>query len=276
MASSSTVTCTITALYSYPVKSCRGTSLDTANVSSAGIEGDRQLLVVKDEKFINQVRLPKLATVATRRVDAGTIEFGLDTGDALVHDVTDDGVESTIDFYGNEVAVVDQGDELAEFVSRAIGSGVRIAALKGSFRRSVPLEEFALVDGTDQSRFVDVAPVLVTNTSSLADLNSRLEVSVPMQRFRPNIVIEGLGAFGEDDVSALEGDGWRLLRATHCERCAVTCTDQKTGERSSEPLATLASYRRRENGYAGGVMFGAYMAVQGSATIRVGDTLTVA
>ena len=66
-----------------------------------------------------------------------------------------------------------------------------------------------------------------------------------------------------------------LLRATHCERCAVTCTDQETGQRSKEPLATLASYRRRENGYAGGVMFGAYMAVEGSATIRIGDELRV-
>ena len=74
---------------------------------------------------------------------------------------------------------------------------------------------------------------------------------------------------------AREGDGWQLVRATHCERCAVTCTDQETGERAREPLATLKSYRQRENGYAGGVMFGAYMGVTGQGSVQVGDRLTV-
>ena len=172
--------------------------------------------------------------------------------------------------------MVDQGERLAEFLSEAVGTAVRVASLRNAFRRQVPLEEFALVDGTQQDRFVDVAPVLVTNEASLADLNGRLETPVPMERFRPNVVVAGLPAFGEDQVAALAGaDGFKLLRATHCERCAATCTDQRTGERTKEPLATLASYRRRPNGYAGGVLFGAYMALEGSATVRVGDQLSV-
>ncbi len=268
--------CTVTALYSYPVKSCRGTQMATAHLSPFGLEGDRQLLIVRDGKFTNQARLPALATVATQRVDATTIAFSFDGGAELVHEITSQGGESVVEFYGNQVDIVDQGDALASYVSAGVGADVRVASLKDTFRRAVPLEEFALVDGTDQSRFVDVAPILVTNEASLADLNSRLEVAVPMDRFRPNVVIEGLDAYAEDEVTALEGDGFRLLRATHCERCAVTCTDQKTGDRAKEPLATLASYRKRENGYAGGVMFGAYMAVEGSATVRVGATLTVA
>ncbi len=267
--------CTIVGLYSYPVKSCRGTRMDEVELSPQGIAGDRQLVILKDGSFTNQARLPKLATVATRRIDDSTIEFSHDTTSPLTHQLVD-GAESSIDFYGNEVAVIDQGDELAGFLSAAIGTDVRVARLKEIFQRSVPLEEFAIIDGIDQSRFVDVAPILLTNEASLADLNGRLEDGVPMERFRPNIVIEGLDAFAEDEVIALEGDGWRLVRATHCERCAVTCTDHLTGERAREPLATLKSYRHRENGYAGGVLFGAYMGVEGSATIRVGDTLTAA
>ncbi len=270
------VTCTVVGLYTYPVKSCRGTPMDGVELSPQGIEGDRQLMILKDGKFTNQARLPKLATVGTRRIDATTVAFSQDDAASVVHEITGVGDEIVIDFYGNQVAVIDQGDELAGFVSAVIGADVRVAGLKETFSRSVPLEEFAVIDGIDQSRFVDVAPILVTNTASLADLNNRLEVSVPMERFRPNIVIEGVEAFGEDNVSALQGDGWRLVRATHCERCAVTCTDQLTGERSSEPLATLKSYRKREGGYAGGVMFGAYMGVEGSASVRVGDTLTLA
>ena len=97
-----------------------------------------------------------------------------------------------------------------------------------------------------------------------------------MNRFRPNVVVSDLEAFEEDDLGALEASDLRLVRATHCERCQVTCTDQQTGERQAEPFVTLKSYRHRENGYAGGVMFGAYMGVSGDGVLRVGDTLNVA
>ncbi|MEM7018648.1 MAG: MOSC N-terminal beta barrel domain-containing protein [Pseudomonadota bacterium] len=267
--------CKITALYSYPVKSCRGTAVESATISPTGIEGDRQLMIIRDGKFTNQARLPKLATVATRRLDETAIAFDNIDNASLAHTISDEGEEINIKFYGNPVAVIDQGDALANWVSNAIGTEVRVAALKSTFCRAVPLEEFAIVDGIDQSRFVDVAPILVTNEASLDDLNARLDTPVPMNRFRPNIVIEGLDAFGEDSVVTLHKDGFKLVRATHCERCAVTCTDQETGERKAEPLATLRSYRHREEGYAGGVMFGAYMGVEGTATLRVGDVLAV-
>lgn len=267
--------CVVTAVYNYPVKSCRGTSVPAAGISPLGIAGDRQLMILKAGQFMNQARLPKLATVATRRIDDQTIELDA-AGRTLAHAISAGGAEVVVDFYGNNIPVVDQGDDLAELISAAADAEVRVVALKEeTFRRAVPLDEFALVDGTEQSRFVDVAPVLVTNVASLEDLNGRLTDPVPMNRFRPNVVVEGLDAFEEDAVTALEGDGWQLLRATHCERCAVTCTDQETGERASEPLATLKSYRHRDNGYAGGVMFGAYMAVTGEGTISVGDELRV-
>ncbi|MEM9405565.1 MAG: MOSC N-terminal beta barrel domain-containing protein [Acidobacteriota bacterium] len=266
--------CKVTALYSYPVKSCRGTRVDEARLTPGGLEGDRQLLVVHEGKASSQIRLPRLATVEPRRIDASTIELHLDDGTRLLHEVTDQGALSTVEYYGDTISVIDQGDEIARLLSDAVGKEVRAACLENPFPRSLPLEEFALLDGKDQSRFVDAAPILLTNVASLTDLNSRLDEPVPMDRFRANVVVEGLHAYGEDEVTSLEGDGFRLLRATYCERCAITSTDQKTGERSKEPLATLASYRRRPNGYAGGVLFGAYMAVEGAAKIRVGDELS--
>ena len=96
-----------------------------------------------------------------------------------------------------------------------------------------------------------------------------------MNRFRPNVVVEGLDAFAEDSVMSLENGELKLIRATYCERCAITCTDQETGERNNEPINTLKTYRHREDGYAGGVMFGSYMGVEGSAMLSVGDTLTI-
>ncbi|MDE0178692.1 MAG: MOSC domain-containing protein [Gammaproteobacteria bacterium] len=267
--------CTVAALYTYPVKSCRGTVVESARISPTGFEGDRQLMVLAQGRFVNQVRLPKLATVATRRIGPTAIAFHTVGGAPFVHSVTADGARSTVPYYGNSVPVVDQGDAVAAWLSEAVGAELRVAALEATFRRSVPLDEFAVVDGIDQSRFVDVAPILMTNEASLADLNARLDTPVPMNRFRPNIVIDGLDAFAEDSVSEMRHGKVRLVRATHCERCAVTCTDQETGQRSPEPLRTLRSYRHRDNGYAGGVLFGAYMGVEGTATIRVGDTFAV-
>ena len=267
--------CTVTALYTYPVKSCRGTAVEAATISATGVEGDRQLIVLAQGKPVNQARLPKLATVGVRRINPTKIALHTAGGASFVHPVTADGAGSTVPYYGNRVPVIDQGEAIAAWISRAVGTDLRVAALQSTFRRSVPLEEFAVVDGIDQSRFVDVAPILVTNEASLADLNARLDSPIPMNRFRPNVVIDGLDAFAEDSVPELHHDGLRLVRATHCERCAVTCTDQETGHRDAEPLQTLRSYRHREDGYAGGVMFGAYMGVEGSATIRVGDSLTV-
>ena len=249
--------------------------MDSVNISPTGIEGDRQLMIIKDGKFVNQKRLPKLATVSTRRISESIIEFDSQETEAITHEIHSAGEELIIDFYTNLVPVIDQGDAIANWISEVIGNDVRVVALKSTFTRTVPLDEFALVDGIDQSRFVDVAPILVTNVASLEDLNSRLEQSIPMNRFRPNVVIEGLEAFAEDSVNSLESGDLKLVRATYCERCAITCTDQETGERNNEPINTLKSYRHRENGYAGGVMFGTYMGVEGTASLKVGDTLTI-
>ena len=249
--------------------------MDSVSISPTGIEGDRQLMIIKDGKFVNQKRLPKLATVSTRRISESTIEFDSQETEAITHEKQSTGEELTIDFYTNLVPVIDQGDAIASWISEVIDNDVRVVALKSTFTRTVPLDEFALVDGIDQSRFVDVAPILVTNVASLEDLNSRLEQSIPMNRFRPNVVIEGLEAFAEDSVISLESGDLKLVRATYCERCAITCTDQETGERNNEPINTLKTYRHRENGYAGGVMFGTYMGVEGTASLKVGDTLTI-
>ncbi|MEM7097808.1 MAG: MOSC domain-containing protein [Pseudomonadota bacterium] len=266
--------CKITGIYSYPVKSCRASSMESAEISPTGIEGDRQLMLLYNGKFTNQAFIANLAKVETQRLGPLSIRFG-NQENSLDHQISDQGEEHLVDFYGNQVAVLDQGDVASDWVSNIAGKEVRVVALKETFKRQVPLEEFAVVHDKDQSRFVDVAPILVTNEASLADLNARLQSPVPMNRFRPNIVIEGLDAFAEDQVIELQGATISLVRATHCERCAVTCTDQETGARASEPLSTLKAYRHREGGYAGGVMFGAYMAVNGQGTIRVGDTFTV-
>jgi uncharacterized protein len=121
--------------------------------------------------------------------------------------------------------------------------------------------------------FHDDSPVLIISESSLEELNRRLAVSLPMNRFRPNIVVR--------DATPFDEDGWRQimigdasLRAIKaCERCVTTTIDQATGVPCGpEPIATLAKFRRT----AQGVAFGQYYRPeQAAATIRVGDAVNV-
>ena len=131
------------------------------------------------------------------------------------------------------------------------------------------------LNGLNHTGFVDLAPVLLTSESSLADLNNRLPSPIPIARFRPNIVVRGLAAWAEDDISEYRSDTIILQRKAHCERCAVTCTDQLTGERSGEPLRSLKSFRKTNEAYSSGILFGEYMSIIGQGRLQVGDILSI-
>jgi uncharacterized protein len=114
--------------------------------------------------------------------------------------------------------------------------------------------------------------VLAIGEASLAALNERLAAHVPMDRFRPNVVLSGCEAFAEDTWTqvALGAVQFRAPRA--CDRCVIVNTDQRTTERSKEPLATLAKFRRTERG---GVPFGRYLIPDTTGKVRVGDEVMV-
>lgn len=122
-----------------------------------------------------------------------------------------------------------------------------------------------------QVAFADGFPFLLISEASLGDLNRRLETPLPMNRFRPNLVIAGVEAFGEDQLGGFEIGGMRFRTVKPCDRCIVTTTDQETGERGVEPLRTLATYRRSN----GKVLFGQNVVHTGTGRLRVGDPLLV-
>ena len=168
------------------------------------------------------------------------------------------------------------GDEVAAWLSEAFNSTVRLARAEEAFDWFLPLKEFGNVHGQKQTKFIDAAPVLLTNQSSLEDLNQRMDESLPMNRFRPNIVVSDLKAYSEDDLPTFKFPQLTLNRVTVCDRCIVTTTNQDTGERAKEPLRTLSKYRKRKNDYAGGIMFGIYLTPDGDGKITVGDVLAEA
>ena len=166
---------------------------------------------------------------------------------------------------------VDQGDDVAKWFSAATGQDVRLVIMGEAVDWFLPLPEFASVHGHKQAKFVDAAPILLTNENSLLDLNQRLTKAVPMQRFRANIVVSGLDAYQEDQQQNYRTRDIVLTRVTVCERCIVTTMDQQDGSMTKEPLNTLSKYRKRDNDYAGGIIFGSYLTTADTGRLNIGD-----
>ncbi|MFT6286545.1 MAG: hypothetical protein ACJA09_001295 [Alcanivorax sp.] len=246
-----------------------------AELSELGIEGDRQLMILRDGTFVNQKQLPQLARIGVFRLSASEIEFSAEGHPAHRHQVESTGKRSEADLYGSQIAVIHQGRALADWLSKVTGESLELVAAAHVFSRNLSQAVLAGLDGLNHTGFVDLAPVLLTSESSLADLNSRLPSPISVARFRPNIVVRGLDAWAEDDIPEYRSGEIALRRQAHCERCAVTCTDQLTGERSGEPLRSLKSFRKTEDGYSSGILFGEYLSIIGQGTLTVGDRLSI-
>jgi uncharacterized protein YcbX len=233
---------TISSLHVYPVKSCRGVSLDEASITAAGLEFDREWMVVSPAgRFITQREEPRLARIATRLADGGLLlsaEGG--TSVTVPWDVRGTAVEVTV--WRDRCRAFDQGEAVARWLADFLGRPVRLVRFDPEHRRASDASWTGGVDAL--SRFSDGFALLAISRASLEDLNSRLPEPLPMDRFRPNLVLDGLPPYGEDALGDLVAGGVRLRRVKPCTRCAITTTNQVTGAvEGDEPLRTLKSYR---------------------------------
>jgi uncharacterized protein YcbX len=123
----------------------------------------------------------------------------------------------------------------------------------------------------EQVSFADGFPFLLISDASLADLNQRLEQPVPMNRFRPNLVVSGCEAFAEDGWQSIRigSIGFRVVKP--CDRCVITTVDQTQGIRGKEPLLTLAQYRR----WDGKIWFGQNLIHEQLGMLKVGDSVEI-
>jgi len=269
-------TATIKKITIYPIKGCRGYDLNTSGITGMGLAGDREFTILRDQQRAGQKQVPELIHLSAEPMPgSGRLKLGYPGRPDFELDPKLGINADAITVYTMQVPVIDMGDEVANWLSTSFGVPVRLARVQAAVDWLLPLDEFAPVNGKKQSKFVDAAPILLTSLDSLQDLNARLEVAVPMNRFRANIVIEGLAPYQEDDITRFNFPGTSLGRVTVCERCIVTTTDQDTGVRAKEPLRTLSKYRKRKQHYAGGIMFGMYLVPETTGIISVGDPLTL-
>ncbi|MCU0898471.1 MAG: MOSC N-terminal beta barrel domain-containing protein [Burkholderiales bacterium] len=256
----------VASLFTYPIKSCAGIALLRAKVGEAGLERDRLWMVVDGHgEFLSQREAPRMALIGTGiRLNELRIRAPGMLGIDLPIDVEEDepDVVRKVSVWNDVVDAVDEGDYVAAWFTGFLGRTARLAKFHPHSRRLVNRRRTGGVEVAH--RFADSAPLLVTSAASLDDLNLRLEgagaKAVPMDRFRPNLVLAGVDAYAEDRIDTLAIGGLVLKALKPCARCEIPCTDQETGEVAPEPLATLATYRADPRA-DGGVTFGTYFIV---------------
>jgi len=265
----------ITALNVYPIKGCRGIGLESARVTAAGFEHDREWLITRpDGRFMTQREEPRLALIEPSFVHGeDTLRLRIPGGAELNVSPAEPAREVEVTCWKDRCAAFDAGDAAAEFLSGYLGSPVRLVRFDARRKRPSNAQWTPGVEALNQ--FSDGFPWLLASEASLEDLNSRLQRKLPMNRFRPNIVVSGLAPFGEDLLHEVTAGPVRLRRAKPCTRCIVTTTDQETGTRDgTEPLQTLRQFRFDRE--LKGVVFGQNMIlIDGAgAQLRVGQELT--
>ncbi|MDO8594190.1 MAG: MOSC domain-containing protein [bacterium] len=277
-------------LFVYPIKSCGGISLGELQLTPAGPVWDR-MFVLTDENgvFLSQRTAPRMCLIHTDVGDnpngpPGSVavfveapgmprEFiPLSLGEFFRSGDAGAFRERSITIHKDTCGGIDLGDHYAEWFTKFLGTPCRLVRQVSRIPRNRKIS--ALANREIKVSFADGYPLLVLSEASLADLNARIVArggkALPMNRFRPNIVLTDCEPYAEDAL-----DMWGVRHAAiqtvkPCVRCVITVTDQHTAERGKEPLATLSTYRKNGDG---GVIFGMNCIVEEVGVVRVGDSI---
>jgi len=255
-------------LWIYPVKSLAGIAVDSFLLDDFGPVGDRRWMIVdEDRNFVTQRSHPELARIKPAFAE-GELTIAI-PGEGCFP--LKPGEESLRALVWRDWVKAQVGESAAnEALSRFVGKPLRLVYMPDdSFRRV----DAGRVLEIRRVSFADGFPLLITNVSSLQELNGRLDSPVEMRRFRPNIVVEGAAPWAEDGWQELLAGSVRLSLVKPCSRCVMTTVDPDTGVKDAavQPLRTLSGYRRTDEG----VIFGMNAIHESSGTIRVGDSVTV-
>lgn len=264
-------------IHVHPVKAFRGQAPREAVVEPWGLAGDRRWTLVDDGgKVVTQREQPRLALAAAELLPGGGVRLSAPGRAPLTVPVPEPAGTVPVSVFGTKVEAVPAAEAVHTWCSAYLRTDVRLVHMDDPATRRPVDPEYALPGETVS--FADGYPLLVTTTASLDALNSLIaegaqahEGPLPMNRFRPNVVVTGTDAWAEDHWSRISvGDVvFRVAKASG--RCVVTTVDQDTAVRGREPLRTLARHRK----VGTRLIFGQNLVPLSTGTIRVGDPVRV-
>ena len=238
---SMTAIATVTGLFVFPLKSARGIACPRVRLAATGFEADRQWMFVNAHGvFLSQRTHPQLACIVPE-LDGGEVVLHAPGLPPLRLPRECSGERLAVRVHQDRCAGLDEGADAAEWASRAAGEAVRLVRVPAHSERHANPTFAGTVPAP--MGFADGFPVLVCNAASLADLNNRLPSAIPMERFRPNVVLEGLRAWAEDRIDTLTLGEVTLRLVKPCTRCTIPSIDQRTGQPSIDPTPALHQFR---------------------------------
>ncbi len=252
----------------YPIKSLGGISLQSSEAEERGLNHDRRLMLVDESnRFMTQRSYPQMALL---KVEIKNNQFTVAHKQSKLPPLTIqalpfDGEGVNVQIWKDNVLALKYDNGVNEWFTRAIGINCSLVYMPDTTKRRANPD----FDKDKIVSFADGYPFLLIGEESLTELNNHLEVQLPMNRFRSNLVFKGGNPFDEDN--------WKNIRIGHaelkvvrpCARCSVTTVNQETGERGKEPLRTLAKFRNN----SGDVLFGQNMVCDKTGAVNIGDEL---
>ncbi|MBE1585766.1 MOSC domain-containing protein [Nonomuraea angiospora] len=268
----------LASIHFYPVKSTAGHQVHEAEVQPWGLADDRRYLITDEHGELLTARQEPRLLACVARVEGGSLTL---TGPhAAPLRVTPTAVTSTVAVGRTHVELTDCGDDAADWLSGLAGRPVRLKWLDDPTRRPVN-PEYGRPD--DRVSLADGYPLLLTSSASLAQLNDWIVETalergeeaprpLPMHRFRPNVVIDGVGTpFAEDEWKRVRIGAVDFRVSKLCDRCVLTTIDTSTYTKGKEPIRTLSRHRR----WDGKVWFGVNLIPDVPGRIVQGDSVTI-
>lgn len=259
----------------YPIKSLGGVSLESSIVENRGLQFDRRwMLVDTTNNFITQREFPKMAAVGVEITKNG-LRVSSDSKEVEIPFETETEETKVVKVWSSRCRAKIYGKSINDWFSDILQTDCRLALMSADAARRVSY--FHAVHKDDAVSFADAYPILIANEESLTDLNSRLAAPVPMNRFRPNLVVSGADAFAEDGWKQIAIGGVIFHAVKPCGRCVITTIDQTRGAKQGvEPLRTLAGYRIPKRSVKKKILFGQSLIAENiGEIIRVGDMIEV-
>lgn len=261
----------LTQINIYPVKSLGGISLPSAYAGGRGLQYDRRWMLVDEfNSFITQRENPMMALIGLKMNEQGFQLFHKNTPQTVftIPFALEKGKHCAVTIWNDVCDAIEYEHETNDWLREVLNQNCRLTYMPDTANRYVA-ESYSR--DKDIVSFADGFPFLIIGEASLQNLNEKLTVLLPMNRFRPNFVFSGGSAFDEDSWGTCCIGDVEFHVVKPCIRCTITTIDQDTGARSHEPLRTLSTYRKENNN----VYFGQNLLIKKQGIVRLNDVLTI-